>query len=154
MLIDLGLAWWIALRLIRRHEGLSLAPYFCPAGLLTVGYGHVILPHEIDLRGGVTEAEAEALLLRDLAWSMAAARDVGRRLGDWQAAALASLIFNIGAAAWKDSTIRRLVMAGDMAGAAAEFGRWIKAKGKPLKGLIVRREDERRVFEGDCHGLD
>lgn len=152
--IDLGLAWWVALYLIRRHEGLSLAPYFCPAGLLTIGYGHVILPHEQDLKAGITIDEAEALLLRDLAFAMAAARDVGRRLEDWQAAALASLIFNIGAQAWKDSTIRRLVVAGDMAGAAGQFGRWIKAKGKPLRGLIVRREEERRVFIGEGYAMD
>lgn len=154
MVIDEGGAWWIAQKLIKRHEGLSLAPYFCPAGMLTVGYGHVILPHEQDLKAGITEAEAEALLLRDLAWAMFAARDVGRVLADGQAAALASLIFNIGADAWKGSTIRRLVVAGDMEGAAGQFGRWIKAKGKPLRGLIVRREEERRVFQGVCDGLD
>ena len=154
MVIDMGGAWWIALWLIRMHEGLSLAPYFCPAGLLTVGYGHVILPHEQDLKAGITLDEAEALMLRDLTWAMAAARDVGRRLEDWQAAALASLIFNIGGDAWKESTIRRLVVAGDMAGAAGQFGRWIKAKGKPLHGLIDRREEERRVFVGDGYAMD
>ena len=153
MAIDWGWAWWIALALVRKHEGLSLAPYFCQAGLLTIGYGHVILPHEQDLKAGITLDEAEAILLRDLAWAMAAARDVGRRLEDGQAAALASLIFNIGREAWKDSTIRRLVVAGDMAGAEGQFGRWIKARGKPLKGLIGRREDERRVFIGDLEDV-
>lgn len=149
MMIDAGGAAFLAAALIRKHEGLRLAPYFCPAGKLTVGYGHVILPHEQDLRAGITADEAEALLLRDLAWAMFAARDVGRVLPDGQAAALASLVFNIGPEAWRESTIRRLVVAGDMAGAAAQFSRWNKAGGKVLPGLVARRADERHFFEGD-----
>lgn len=147
MMIDTGGASFLAAALVRRHEGLRLAPYFCPAGKLTVGYGHVILSHEVDLRGGVTEAEAERLLLRDLAWALFAARQVGRVLTDGQAAALASLVFNIGAQAWATSSIRGMVMAGDMAGAAGQFARWSKAGGRVLPGLVKRRAEERRVFE-------
>lgn len=149
VVIDSGGAAFLAAAIIRKHEGLRLAPYFCPAGKLTVGYGHVIMPHEVDLRAGVTAEEAEALMLRDLAWALYAARDVGRVLADGQAAALTSLVFNIGPEAWRDSTIRRLVVAGDMAGAAAQFSRWNKAGGKVLPGLVDRRADERHYFEGD-----
>ena len=125
-----------------------MAPYFCPAGLLTVGYGHVISPHERDLRGGVDLFEAERLLLRDMAWALFAVRDVGRVLEDCEAAALASLVFNIGAGAWRGSSIRRLVVVGDMDVAAAQFARWNKAAGRVLPGLVKRREAERRVFRG------
>lgn len=149
MVIDSGGASFLAAALIRKHEGLRLAPYFCPAGKLTVGYGHVILPHEWQLKDGVTDVEAEALLLRDLAWALFAARSVGRVLTDGQAAALASLVFNIGAGAWATSTIRGMVMAGDMAGAEKQFGRWNKAGGKVLPGLVKRRGDECRVFRGE-----
>lgn len=148
MLIDSGGAAFLAAAMLRVFEGLSLAPYFCPAGRLTVGYGHVILPHESYLRAGVDMAEAEALLLRDLAWSLFAARNVGRVLTDGQAAALACLIYNIGLAQWMGSTIRRLVVAGDMAGAAAQFGRWNKIGGQVNEGLSNRRFKERRIFEG------
>jgi lysozyme len=148
MVIDWGGASFLAAALIRKHEGLRLAPYFCPAGKLTVGYGHVILKHEAHLRAGVTDVEAEALLLRDLAWALYAARSVGRVLTDGQAAALASLVFNIGAEAWATSTIRGMVMAGDMAGAAKQFERWNKSGGVVLQGLVNRRADEKRIFEG------
>lgn len=94
------------------------------------------------MRGGITAEEAEALMLRDLAWALFAARDVGRVLSDRQAAALASLVFNIGAPAWADSTLRRLVMAGDMAGADFQggmiVGEWLRKRaGEPStwKGL-------------------
>lgn len=104
------------------------------------------------MRGGITAEEAEALMLRDLAWALFAARDVGRVLEDWQAAALASLVFNIGAPAWADSTLRRLVMAGDMAGAALQFARWNKVGGEVSPGLVNRRADEARIFKGNDRG--
>jgi len=149
MMIDSGGAAFIAAGLIRKFEGLRLAPYFCPAGVLTVGYGHVIHAQEVGLRAGVTEAEAEALLMRDMAWALYAARDVGRVLADGQAAALASLVFNIGAQAWATSTIRGAVMAGDMAAAAGQFGRWNKGGGRVLPGLVARRAAEERIFRGE-----
>lgn len=148
MTLDKGGASFLAAAMLRQFEGLRLAPYLCPAGLPTVGYGHVILSHESHLRGGVTESEAEALLLRDLTWAMYAARGVGRVLTDGQAAALASLVFNIGAQAWACSTIRGLVMAGDMAGAAEQFPRWNKVSGDVSPGLVARRAAEKRIFEG------
>lgn len=148
MVIDQGGAAFLAAAMIRRFEGLSLAPYFCPAGLLTVGYGHVILSSEARLKAGVTPEEAESLLLRDLAWALFAARNVGRVLTDGQAAALASLIFNIGAGAWACSSIRGAVMAGDMATAAGQFARWNRGGGRVLPGLVSRRAAERAIFEG------
>ena len=125
-----------------------MAPYLCPVGLPTIGYGHVIGPQEPELRGGITLDAAECLMQRDLAWAMYAARDVRRVLTDGQAAALASLIYNIGPDAWQKSTIRRLVCAGDMAGAAGQFERWNKAGGVVLPGLVKRRQVERAIFEG------
>lgn len=149
MTLDDGSAQWMAAEIIRKHEGLRLAPYFCPAGKLTIGYGHVILPEEGHLRAGIDRDQAEMLLHRDLAWSLFEARRVGRVLTSYQAAALASLIFNIGAAAWQSSAIRRRVMAGDWQGASAEFSRWNKVNGQVSAALVNRRAREQRLFEGD-----
>ena len=148
MTLDDGYAQWWAAGIIRKYEGLRLAPYFCPAGKLTIGYGHVIKPDEGHLRAGITEDQAEMLLHRDLAWALFEARRVGRVLMSYQAAALASLVFNIGAEAWQKSTIRRRVMAGDWQGAAAEFPRWNKVNGQVSAGLVNRRAAERSLFEG------
>lgn len=148
MKIDAGSASFLAAAMLRKFEALRLTPYFCPAGKLTVGYGHVILPGEGDLREGITEQVAEALLLKDLAWALYEARRVGRVLSDGQAAALASLIFNVGIPAWSKSTIRRLVVANDMAGAAEQFKAWVKVSGEKSQGLVNRRRIEREIFEG------
>jgi GH24 family phage-related lysozyme (muramidase) len=52
--------------LIKSEEGYQARRYLCPAGKPTIGYGHVILPRE-NFPQPMTEAAAEALLLRDLA---------------------------------------------------------------------------------------
>ena len=148
MVIDSGGASFLAAAMLRRFEGLRLAPYLCAAGKPTIGYGHVILPGEAYLRAGVTVEQAEMMLQNDLAWALFAARNVGRVLTDGQAAALASLVLNIGAAAWATSTIRGMVMAGDMAGAAGQFGRWNKINGEANAALTARRFSEKRIFEG------
>jgi lysozyme len=46
---------------LKRHEGLKLKPYHCTAGKLTIGYGRNL----DDV--GITEQEAEQLLLDDVA---------------------------------------------------------------------------------------
>lgn len=148
MEIDRNQAVFLAAAIIRKYEGLRLAPYFCPAGRLTIGYGHVILPGESSLRAGISEGLADELLLRDIAWALFEVRRVGRKLADFQEAALCSLVFNIGRAAWQKSTIRALVASGDFSGAAAQFGRWINADGVVQPGLVKRRYFERMTFEG------
>ncbi len=87
---------------LRRHEGLRLAPYRCPAGFLTVGYGHNLdadpLPGAAR-KSALTEGEAEALLQRDAA-ACAAALDavfpVWRSLSEARQAVLLNMAFNLG----------------------------------------------------------
>lgn len=153
MIVDRSGAQFMAAALLRRFEGLRLAPYFCPAGKPTIGYGHVILSDENEYRRGISLDIAEYLLQRDLAWAMFEARDVGRVLTDGQAAALASLVYNIGPHAWRKSTIRARVVAGDYAGAAREFSRWNKVDGVVSAGLVARRAAEKKLFGGE-DGLD
>ena len=148
MVIDSGGASFLAAAMLRKFEGLRLALYFCQAGKPTIGYGHVILPNEAHLRAGITVEQAEALLLRDLAWALYAARNVGRVLTDNQAAALASLVFNIGARGWETSTMRGMLIADNMARVPGEFLRWNKINGVPNAGLTARRWREKQVFEG------
>jgi lysozyme len=133
--------------LIRRHEGFRALPYLCPAGRPTIGYGHVIAPGERIDR--VTEDEADRLLAVDLRRVEASLRDLVRvpvTQGQWDA--LASLAYNVGVGALGASTLLRKVNAGDVAGAAAEFGRWVHAGKRVLPGLVARRADERNLFDG------
>lgn len=135
-------------QLVKHFEALELAPYLCPAGKLTVGYGHVILPSEDYLKDGVTRSQAESLLMVDLAWSLREVHLCSGAVTAYQAAALGSLVYNIGLAAWRKSTIRVKVAAMDYPAAAKEFLRWKYIKGDVSAGLLRRRVAEKMIFEG------
>jgi lysozyme len=128
--------------------GRSVPPDGRARGQLTIGYGHT----GPDVRPGalITEAEAEALLRADLA---ASERAVGRLiqvpLSQAQFDALVSLVFNIGAAAFSASTLRRRLNAKDFTTAAGEFYRWRFDNGVELLGLARRRVAEMQLFLED-----
>jgi lysozyme len=53
-----------------------------------------------------------------------------------------SLTYNIGEGAFCRSTLVRKLNAGDYEGACKQILRWNNFKGKPLRGLTIRREKE------------
>ena len=131
--------------LIKESEGLRLVAYLpTPDDVWTIGYGHTKTA-----KPGmkITHAEAEALLLQDLAWVEAAIdMYVQVPLNQNQYDALASFTYNLGATALRKSTLLRLLNAGDYDGAADQLPRWNKQKGKVLNGLTKRRQKERALF--------
>jgi lysozyme len=62
--------------------------------------------------------------------------------------ALVSFAYNVGRGNLAASTLLKKHKAGDKAGAAAEFGKWINAGGKPLEGLRRRRAAEADLYRG------
>lgn len=133
------------IQLIKRFEGFSPVPYRCPAGKITIGYGHVIRPGESF--GRLTEAEATGLMLRDIGSRFApmVAAHIKVPLNDNQFSALVSLAYNAGAAPLA-KTLGRKLNDGDLPGAAREFDRWVNAGGRVLPGLVRRRAAERVLF--------
>lgn len=132
--------------LIKRFEGFSATVYICPAGYPTIGYGHLVREAE-QYEQGITEAEAEDLLRRDVhAAENAVLRLIDVPLTDGQFDALVSFTFNLGSGALQRSTLRRKLNRQEYASVAGEFGRWVWAGGHRLKGLVRRRRAERAVF--------
>lgn len=154
--------------LIKSFEGIpdgdpttvNLDPYLDPVGIWTIGWGHAIRVGNTFLRGrenrarayalypgGLTMAQAETLLRADL---LTRCRDVTemvtRSINDNQFAALVSFAYNCGCANLKQSTLLRLVNAGDFAGAGREFARWNRSAGQVLPGLTRRRAAEAALF--------
>ena len=130
---------------IKSHEGLRTTAYRDPVGVLTIGYGHT----GPDVKPGqkITEAQAEALLRKDVAWAENAVRkNVKVPLTQGQFDALTSFTFNCGAGALQKSTLLKKLNAGDYAGAQAEFGKWVHGGGKVLPGLVRRRNEEAQMF--------
>lgn len=127
------------------REGFSATPYKDTAGNWTIGYGHLIKAGESF--SSITEAEARALLEADLAEAQRAVqRNVAAPVSQNQFDALVSFVYNIGGDAFKNSTLLAKLNAGDVAGAAAEFKRWIYSGGKVTDGLVNRRTDEATQF--------
>ena len=132
------------LALIKQFEGLRTRAYLCPAGVWTIGYGstgrHVI-------QGLVVTAEqAEEMLRGDLLRFEEAVRRYALPATQGQYDALVSLAFNIGITAFARSTLLRRHRMGDHEGAAGEFQRWDKVRGRALPGLARRRAAERKLY--------
>lgn len=133
------------LDLIKNFEGLYLKAYRCPAGIPTIGYGHTA---GVAMGQTITQQQADDYLRRDVRqFERAVARLVTVPLTQGQFDALVSFAFNLGEGALAQSTLLRLLNAGDYAGAAAQFDRWNKAGGRVLPGLVRRRAAERALFE-------
>ncbi len=133
--------------LIQAFESFSATRYLCPARKTTIGYGHVVRVGE-QIPARISPAQAEALLIDDLAPIEIYLNAVLPTLTQNQFDALASFCFNVGLGAFEKSTLFVRLKAGDPAGAASQFARWIYADGKTLPGLVKRRAAERALFMG------
>ncbi len=135
-----------AIELIKRFEGFSPVPYLCPAGWLTIGYGHVIREGE-RWDEPITEEMAERLLLIDLQrYSRAIQRLILVPLNENQFGALLSFTYNLGSGALQRSSLRQKLNRGEYLEAADEFPKWCWAGGRKLRGLLRRRLAERELF--------
>lgn len=140
------------LALIRGCEGFRASPYLCPAGVPTIGYGSTRYADGTPVRMAdppITQTEADRIMRATLhAYEAAVQRYVTVPLTQGQFDALVDFAYNAGAQSLRKSTLLRKLNAGDYAGAAGEFGRWVNGGGRRLQGLIKRREMERRLFAG------
>ncbi len=135
------------LRLIRRFEGFAALPYRCPAGYLTVGYGHLVKNPQA-FQQPITEDEATEILVVDIeAAARAVLRLISVPLTDGQFDALVSFTYNLGSGALQRSTLRRKVNREEHEDVPAEFAKWVFAGGRKLKGLIRRRQEEALLYQ-------
>lgn len=136
-----------ALACIRVHEGLRLEAYRCPAGIWTIGYGHT---RGVKSGDKITVEQAERYLLLDASEAeLSVNRLAAVPLMQNQLDALVSFVFNLGFNKVADATLFKKLNANDYKGAAKEFDRWVYSSGKQLNGLVLRRADERKMFEGE-----
>ncbi len=135
----------IAADIIKRFEGCKLTAYKCPAGVWTIGYGHTSGVKEGMV---ISEGEAFARLMMDMQEAGGSIEKLVKvTLNDNQFAALVSFVFNVGAGAFRKSTMLTLLNGNAYRGAAEQFGRWTKAGNQVLPGLVKRRAAERALFE-------
>jgi lysozyme len=131
--------------LIAHFEGYSLRAYTCPAGKLTIGYGHT----GDDVHKGLewTDEQAKKALMSDLhRFEKGVLSRVTVPLQQHQFDALVSFAYNCGLTNLGSSTLLRLVNEGKFTEAAEQFGRWINKGSSFEKGLTRRRKAERLLF--------
>jgi lysozyme len=151
-----------AIKMIKHHEGVRVKPYRCPAGLHTIGVGHVLYPEQAKLPMAerlkmpiqvehfriFSMEEVDAFLAQDLArFERGVARYCPPALASQGIFdALVSFSFNVGLGNLQRSGLRMKTNRGDFDEAADEFLKWTKASGRVLPGLVKRRQDERAMY--------
>lgn len=137
------------IELIKSFEGIKTKAYLCPAGVWTIGYGHT---KGVKKNDTCTMAQAIEFLKEDLRVFECAINDLVQvELNQNQFDALISFVYNVGAGAFQDSTMRKFINAGHFPLAAGQFDKWIYARDKTgkkieLEGLVRRRAAEKKLF--------
>ena len=138
------------LGIIKSFEGWASSAYRCPANRWTIGWGSTW-----DIDGNpvtashpdIDETAGTALLRREVHHVEGGIKKLIKvALNQNQFSALCSFAFNVGTGNLQNSTLRSKLNRGEYDGASLEFPKWRRAGGKILKGLVLRREAERKLF--------
>ena len=128
------------LNLIKKFEGCRLKAYRCPAGVLTIGYGHTK-----GVKSGqvITQAQAEELLRQDIVnfCKKVDKYDKIYHFNENEYNALLSFVFNIG-------NLNQLTANGTRSKKVIgeKMKLYTKAGGKTLNGLVRRRNEEYELY--------
>ena len=139
----------IAAPLVAKWEGLRYAAYPDPAtggAPWTACYGSTrgIKPGDV-----FTKAQCDELLRLDMLDADATVRRcIPVPMLRHVEASLVSAVFNIGPSVVCGSTLQKYALANDWPSACAQLSRWDKAAGRQMRGLTLRRADERALCEG------
>jgi lysozyme len=130
--------------LIKHFEGCETEAYLCPAGVPTIGYGHI---KGVQMGDSITEAQAHEMLVEELDEYESYINDlVTVSLNQNQFDAMVSWVYNLGGGNLKASTLLKVLNSGDYNGVPEQIMRWNKAGGKVLEGLTRRRQAEADLF--------
>ena len=132
---------------LRDAEGCKLTAYKDGGGVWTIGVGSTkgVKPGQT-----ITQFEADELLAMDLEDHDITPflRDAPTKQCEFDA--MTSLAFNIGLERFRNSTVLKRHKLGNRMGAANAFLLWHFDNGKPVAGLMRRRERERRYYLGEA----
>ena len=116
----------------------------------TIGWGTIQYPDGSKVMRGdlISQKRADELLAWEVEQKTKGVSElVTICLNDGELGAVVSFAYNCGLGNLAKSTLLRKLNQGDKSGAAREFGKWTKAGGRVLAGLVRRRKAERYLFE-------
>lgn len=113
-------------------------------GVWTIGYGHTsgVRPGMV-----VSQEEAYNLLVDDAEYFERKINGLGLSLNQSQFDAVGVLCYNIGFNAFRSSTLCGVIRKSPTAALVGEcWKKWVYCKGKVLRGLVIRREKEYKLY--------
>ncbi len=136
-------------------EGMQNQVYQDAADLATIGVGHLLTQQErdcgkilldgasVDYSAGLSNAQVLALLSQDLErFEQRVNSKVSVDLNQNQFDALVAFCFNVGTGAFESSTLLKELNQGHYDAIPAQLQRWVNAGGRPVAGLMNRRNNE------------
>jgi lysozyme len=149
------------LDLLQQWEGFKLQVYKDSAGLPTIGVGHLLTKSElssgkININGvpvkyadGLTTQQVNDLLAQDVQPAATAVNNgVKVALNQNQFDTLVSFTFNVGVGAFASSTLLKLLNQGQYEQVPTQLLRWTRAGGQVVQGLVNRRNNEIKLWNG------
>ena len=116
--------------LIKKYEGCRLTAYYCPSGVLTIGWGHTRNVHQ---GMTITQEKADQLFMEDI--------ERYYPKGNWKQNefnALTSFGYNCGIGA-----MQNIIDSGDITG---QMSLYVNGNYGYLEGLAKRRKEEIKLF--------
>lgn len=136
------------IQFIKDREGLRLKAYDDGGGVFTIGWGHTKGVKKGQI---INTATAERFLKDDLVeFEGAVDALVKVELTQSQFNALVSFAFNVGVAAFRKSTLLKVLNQGNYGKVPNELSKWVKDNGKTVQGLVKRRALEAAMFMDDA----
>lgn len=149
------------LELIQQWEGFKLNVYKDSAGLPTIGVGHLLTRSEltsgkividgvpVQYAGGLTNQQVIDLLSQDVKPAEQAVNgSVTVPLNQNQFDALVSFAFNVGVGAFTGSTLLKVLNQKQYDQVPAQLLRWVRSGGQVVQGLVNRRDNEIKLWNG------
>lgn len=115
-------------------------PYYCPAGVLTCGWGSTgpdVVPGK-----AWTQEYADKRMEVDALKFLKGTKALCPDLDGEALCAIADFAYNLGLGRLKNSTLRRKINEGDFDAARSELMKWVNGGGRRLPGLVKRRAAE------------
>ena len=149
------------LDLLEQWEGFKTTVYKDSAGLPTIGVGHLLTKSElssgkitiggipVSYANGLTDQQVTDLLAQDVQPAAAAVNNnVKVPLIQNQFDALVSFTFNVGVGAFTASTLLKLLNQKQYDQVPTQLLRWTRAGGQVVQGLVNRRNNEIKLWNG------
>jgi lysozyme len=143
--LGLTVAGSLAVGIIGGYEGLRTHAYRDVVGVPTVCFGET---RGVKMGDVYTVDECKAMLgdaLIEFETGMRKCMIRPDSVPDKPYVAFLSFTYNVGVGAFCKSTLARKVNSGDLRGACNELPKWNRAGGRVIRGLTIRRAEERKL---------